>query len=164
MSEWRPESVMRAAIEERFGDESKMIRKIRVRFVSKKHIDKLRADPENVNALMQLGIIYARAAETEEARKVFEKALEHDPKNAALKNNLGNVYFLDGKYAEARLAYEDAVALDPEDPYTWINLTRCYLKMKMNDEARRAFGKAQEITPEVSKEYRAISLELTGIL
>jgi transglutaminase-like putative cysteine protease len=164
MSEWRPESVMRAAIEERFGDELKMLRKIRVRFVSKKHIDKLRADPENVNAMMQLGIIYARAAETAEARKVFEKALEHDPKNAALKNNLGNIYFLDGKYAEARLAYEDAVALDPEDPYTWINLTRCYLKMKMNDEARRAFGKAQEINPEVSKEYRAISLELTGIL
>ena len=163
MSEWRPESVMRAAIEKRFGDESKMIWKIRVGFMSKKHIDALRADPENVNTLMQLGIIYAQAGETEEALKVFEKALEGDPKNAALKNNLGNVYFLDEKYAEARPTYEEAVALDPEDPYTWINLTRCYLKMKMTDEARKAFIKAQEINPEVSKEFRAISLELTSI-
>jgi fibronectin type 3 domain-containing protein len=162
MSEWRPESVMRAAIEKKFGDESKMIRKIRVRFMSKKHIDKLRADPENVNAMMQLGIIYAQAGETEEALKVFEKALEHDVKNAALKNNLGNVCFLDGKYAEARLAYEEAAALDQEDPHILINLTRCYLKMKMKDKARKAFIKAQKIDPEVSKEYRAISLELIG--
>ncbi len=164
MSEWRPDSVMRAAIEKRFGDESKIIRKIRVRFMSKKHIDTLRADPENANALMQLGIIYARAGETEEALKVFEKALEHDLKNAAVKNNLGNVYFLDEKYAEARLAYEEAAALDPEDPYIWINLTRCYLKMKMKDEARQTFKKAGEIDPEVSKKHRALSLELTGVL
>ncbi len=164
MSEWRPDSVMRAAIEKRFGDESKMIRKIRVRFMSKKHIDTLRADPENADALMQLGIIYARAGETEEALKVFEKALEHDLKNAAVKNNLGNVYFLDEKYAEARLAYEEAAALDPEDPYIWINLTRCYLKMKMKDEAKQTFKKAGEIDPEVSKKHRALSLELTGVL
>jgi hypothetical protein len=35
--------------------------------------------------------------------------------------------------------------------------------MKMTDEARKAFIKAQEINPEVSKEFRAISLELTSI-
>lgn len=162
MSTWRPDSVMRAAIEKRFGDESKMIRKIRVRFMSKKHIDTLSSNPENVNALMQLGIIYAQTGETEEALKVFAKALEHDLKNAALKNNLGNVYFLGEKYAEARLAYEEAAALDPEDPYIWTNLTRCYLKMKMKDEARRAFKKAQEIDPEVSKKHRALSLEFMG--
>jgi DNA-binding beta-propeller fold protein YncE len=164
ISDWRPDCIMRAAIEKKFGDESKTIRKIRVRFISKKHIDTIKADPKNVNALMQLGIIYAQAGEAEEALKVFEKALEHDLKNAALKNNLGNVYFLNEKYMEARQAYEEASALDPKDPYILINLTRCYLKMKMKDEAKEAFRKAQEINPEVSKKHRAISLELMSVI
>jgi DNA-binding beta-propeller fold protein YncE len=164
ISDWGPDCIMRAAIEKKFGDESKTIRKIRVRFISKKHIDTIKADPKNVNALLQLGIIYAQAGEAEEALKVFEKALEHDLKNAALKNNLGNVYFLNEKYMEARQAYEEASALDPKDPYIWINLTRCYLQMKMKDEAKEAFRKAQEINPEVSKKYRAISLELMSVI
>lgn len=159
-SNWRPDYVKRDAIEKRFGDETKTILKIRVMFMSKKYFDTLRTDPENVNALMQLGITYAEAGNTDEALKIFEKALTHDMKNAALNNNLGNAYFLDDKYADARAAYEEATALDPLDPYIWVNLARCYMKMKMKDEARKAFRKAEEINPEVSKRHRAIALEL----
>ncbi len=164
ISEWRPDSVMRAAIEKRFGDESKTIRKIRVRLMSKKHIDTLRSAPKNVNALMQLGIVYARAGETVEALKAFKKGLAQDPKNAALKNNLGNVYFLDKKYTKARPAYEKATALDPKDSYIWINLTRCYLKLKIKDKAREAFKKANKINPEVSKKHKAIAMELMNVM
>ncbi|MBW2647007.1 MAG: 6-bladed beta-propeller, partial [Deltaproteobacteria bacterium] len=49
ISDWRPDCVMRAAIEKKFGDESKTIRKIRVRFMSKKHNKTIKADQKNVN-------------------------------------------------------------------------------------------------------------------
>lgn len=163
MSDRRPAHVTRTAIDKKFGDESKTLRKIRIRFAGKKHIDMLRTNPENVNSLMQLGIIYAQAGETTEARKAFDKAFTLDPNNAALKNNLGNLYFLDEKYTKAKLAYEEAAALDPKDPYILINLARCCLKLKMKDEAGKAFEKAHAIHPEIAKKYRALSLELMGV-
>ena len=163
-SDWRPDSVTKAAIEKKFGGESKTLRKIRIRFMGKKHIDTLRKEPANVNALLQLGIIYARTGVTEDAMKAFKKALKHNTKNAALKNNLGNVYFLDKKYKEAAPAYKEAARLDPEDPYILINLARCYLKMKKKDKARQVFKKAGTIDPKVSKKYRALSLKLMGAM
>ena len=164
ISNWRSEIVKKDTIEKKFAEESNTVRKIHLRLISKKHIALLNENPNNVNALMQLGIIYAQAGVIEEAQKAFEKALEYDKVNANLKNNMGNIYYLNKDYTKAQLAYEEAANLDPKDPFILINLTRCYLKLEMEDKAEEAFKEAIEIDPNISNIYKTLSLKFMSVL
>lgn len=161
-SDWRAKVVSKAKVEEKHRDELSALRRIRARLKSGKYFGILKAKADDVNALLQVGIIYAREGDLEEALNVFEKALSHDGKNASVTNNLGNVRFLKGEYIKARSAYEKAAKLDPKDPYVWVNLARCLLKLEMKDGAIKAFQKAYRLDPNVSKKYRTMSLKLMG--
>ncbi|MDY6854555.1 MAG: 6-bladed beta-propeller [Thermodesulfobacteriota bacterium] len=164
ISSWRSEIVNKDTIEKEFVEESNTVRKIHLRLISKKYIALLSENPNDVNALMQLGIIYAQAGVTEEAKKAFEKALEYDKINADLKNNIGNIHFLNKDYTKAQLAYEEAAKRDPEDPYILINLTKCYLKLEMEDKAKEVFKKAIEIDSKISSIYKTLSLKFMSVL
>lgn len=159
-SDWRPETVKRADIEEKFGDELDYLRKLRIRFKSREYLAILKEHPEDVYATLKLGILYGESGEPQEALKMFKKALSYDPGNPSVKNNIGNIYFLQNKYEEAKKAYEEAAKLDPTDPYIWVNLSRCYLRLNMNKEAKEAFDRAGSLDPDVSKKYLGLSLEL----
>jgi len=161
---WEPDRVSREVIEERFRDELKTLRKIVVQFRGKKYVDILSEDPDDMNALMQLAIIKARAGETQEAFKILLKLLKIDPKNAAALNNIGNIHFLEGRYEDARDAYKMAADLEPQDAFIWVNLARCCQWLNLIPEARDCFSKARALNPSVSKRFRAMSLELLGKL
>ncbi len=160
--DWRPAEVTRADIEEKFNKEFQMLRQIRVKLHSKRFIKIIEENPNNVNAYLQLGIVFAESGETKEAMKSMQKAFELEPGNSSVVNNLGNLYFMDGMYGKARKSYEDALELESDDPYIWINLSRAYLRLEMKKEAKEAFTKAYEIDPLVATRYRGMSLQLLG--
>jgi len=161
-----PEStlVSRGTIESRFRDEFKTLQKIAVQLRGRKYLDALAEDPEDINALMQIAIIKARAGERQEAFKTLLEVLSQDPRNAGALNNIGNIHFLEGRYEEARDAYKMAVDLEPQDALIWVNLARCCQWLNLLSEARDCFGKAHALNPGVSKRYRAMSLELLGTI
>ena len=162
MTEWRPDKVTREKIETTFDKEFQKLRQIRVKLRSKRFITALEENPGDVDAYLQLGIVFAESGEYVEARKSFEKALAITPDNAALINNMGNLYYLEGMYGKARKSYEDALKLEAGDPDVWVNLSRSYLKLEMKKEAKEAFSKACELDKEVATKFRGMSLELMG--
>jgi hypothetical protein len=161
-SDWRATTVAKADVEEKHRDELGALRRIRARLKSSKYFDMLKTNAEDIRALLQIGIIYAKEGDLEEALNVFEKALIYDQQNASIINNMGNIRFLNGENVKALELYEKAAELDPEDPHVWVNLARCFLKLEMKDDAIKAFKKAYELDPNVSKEYRTMSLKLMG--
>ena len=160
--EWRPAEVRREDIEEMFNEEFQKLRQIRVKLRSKRFIVALQGNPDDVNAYLQLGIVFAESGEVEEARKSLEKANELDPANPSVVNNLGNLYFMDGMYDDARQAYEDTLQIEQDDPYVWLNLSRAYLRLDMKKEAKEAFSEAYRLDPLIPKKFRGMALELLG--
>ncbi|MDD3627119.1 MAG: tetratricopeptide repeat protein [bacterium] len=78
-------------------------------FFSKAH----KLDPENTNILNNIGLLYARNNQYDEALKILKKAIVIEPENALLFQNLGNIYFSMGMYSEAEEAYKKAIEIDP---------------------------------------------------
>ncbi|MBU0728895.1 MAG: 6-bladed beta-propeller [Proteobacteria bacterium] len=161
---WRPGIVTRENIEQKFNNEFQTVRKISVQTKIRKYRNTLETDANNEQALLQIGIIYAKAGETGEAVKAFSRILENTPNHAGALNNIGNVHFIDGKYEEAKTAYLNASQAEPDDALVWINLARCNLHLNLQNEAKDAFTKAQELDPQVSSKYRGMSLKLMSTL
>jgi sugar lactone lactonase YvrE len=161
-SDWKATTVAKADVEKKHRDELSALRRIRARLKSGKYFNTLKTKPNDINALVQIGIIYAKEGDYGEALNVFKKARSLDQNNAAIINNIGNIRFLNGKNIKALESYKKAAELDPEDPHVWVNLARCFLKLEMKDEAIKAFKKAYGLDPNVSKKYRTMSLKLMG--
>jgi hypothetical protein len=159
-TEWRPEDIGRAGIDQRYAGDFEKLQKIRIRNKTKRYVDRLEKDPADVDSAVQLGAIYADFGILDEAEKVLKGALAYDSDNASLMNNMGNVHFLRDEYKEARKAYEAASELDPKDAFIWVNLTRLYLKIGLKNEANKVFKKAVKLNKNVFRIYRKLSIEL----
>ncbi len=161
---WRPAFVERKAIDEEFNDEFSTLKRIGLRLKSQPFRERFVADPSDLDAALQIGIIYGRAGETDDALRAFEKVLEIDPQQVAALNNIGNLHLIEERYAEACIAYEKATAIEPDDAMLWINLARCNLQLKEKDKAREAFARAKEIDKSVVQKYRVLAMELMSAI
>ncbi|OGR07583.1 MAG: hypothetical protein A2511_09240 [Deltaproteobacteria bacterium RIFOXYD12_FULL_50_9] len=161
---WRPPEISRTNIEGKFPDDFRTIRKLSTRLNSRKYFDRLATNPADTQALLQIGIIYAKAGEAEEALVAFVKIIATEPGNAAAQNNAGNIYFILNRLEEACAAYNIAGENDPQDPLIWVNLARCYRSLSQLDKAKEAFLKAQALDQNVAQQYRTLSLELQSVL
>lgn len=74
----------------------------------------LRAEPRNVAALSNLGIIYSRTGRADEAITVYRRALRLSPDDKALLLNLGLVYLRQENHARALPLFARVVAIDPQ--------------------------------------------------
>lgn len=163
-SSWRPTSVARSEIDERFNKEFSTLKRTGLRLKSRSYRDRFAVDNTDVDAALQIGIIYGKAGESVDALKAFGKVLEIEPDHVAALNNVGNIHFLEERYEEAASAYQQAVTVEEDDALLWINLARCYVKMEKKTEAQDAFGKAQEIDKSVVQKYRVLAMELMSAI
>jgi tetratricopeptide (TPR) repeat protein len=161
-TDFRPKAVARSQIEAKFRDEARTLRKTWIKYMGSLYVEALRKDPDNVHALLQLGIIYAKAGELDEALKLFTKAAAIAPEDASLHNGLGNVHYLNGQDAEAERFYLKAVQLDPTDPHLLVNLARAYQSMGQKDKAAEVFTRAVKLDPTIKLQFRSMAIELSG--
>jgi DNA-binding beta-propeller fold protein YncE len=161
-TDFRPKAIERAQIETKFRDEARTLRKTWIKFMGANHVAVLRKDPNNVHALLQLGIVYAKAGELDESFKLFTTAVRIAPEDASLHNGLGNVHYLNGQDTEAERSYLKAAELDPHDPFVLVNLARVYQSMGRKDKAAEVFNHAIELDPSVKLQYRSMAIELSG--
>jgi predicted Zn-dependent protease len=66
----------------------------------------LKAQPDHVGALGNLGVIYSRYGRTREAIRVYRRALKMAPKDRSLLLNLGLAHLKDDNHSDARKAFE----------------------------------------------------------
>lgn len=72
----------------------------------------VKLNPNNVNALIDLGSAYIEVKDYDNALKYYEMALKKDPNNPSIFNNLGVVYILKKNFQAAIDHYKQAILLN----------------------------------------------------
>jgi len=103
-----------------------------------------------VDALNNLGLVYARKGKLDLAISHFRRALYADVNYTQAWNNLGYAQMQKGLYFEASLAFEEAVKTDPDSWLGHYHLGEIYYD-KLVDRERAAyhFRRALEINPDM---------------
>jgi tetratricopeptide (TPR) repeat protein len=74
----------------------------------------LQEEPDDVEVLNKMGIIYIYRKDMQKSREYFERILALDPNHVAATCNLGNIELEEGDMNKAELLYRDAIRLDPQ--------------------------------------------------
>jgi len=115
----------------------------------KEYEQEVNRDAENVVAISNLGVAYAKAARYDDAISQFKKSILVDPSSGAAYNNLGNLYRIKKEYGAAISCLKRAVYLVPDHPYAYTTLGLCYEMKDMFDEARDSYKNALQYAPNV---------------
>ena len=98
------------------------------------------------------GIVYHQlgtAADIENARKYYEKAIKLNPKYAEAINNLGTVYYSRKSYRRAISEYRKALALRPDFAPFLANLGTAFFARKQYQQATASYLQALRSDPDV---------------
>ncbi len=106
-------------------------------------------DPDNADALGNLGLMYSgMRGRNEDARRLFERAVQAAPDNAVTQANLGT-WFLRNGYGEAAInRLTAAVTLEPTYVGAIINLGLAYAHTGDYVQARRHIEQALALEPD----------------
>ena len=77
-------------------------------------------DPNNINAYVDLGIIYMKFGDYNAAIGYCEEAISLDNKNDYAYENKGYAIFYSNKYEEAFKIFQHCLNLDPTDKYRFL--------------------------------------------
>ncbi len=103
-----------------------------------------------VDALNNLGLVYARKGDLDMAISFFRRALYADPNYPQAWNNLGYAQMQKGLYFEASLAFEEAIKVDPESWLGHYHLAEIYDdKLPDREKAAYHYRRALEINPDM---------------
>jgi len=105
-----------------------------------------------------IGLLYRKEKQFDDALLNYRKALDLNPSSAMLHNEIGVIFNLTGKYNEALTQFRDAVDLEPKSANPRVNLAQLYFKLGRKKEAKDAFRQIIIQFPEqesLAKEYLA---------
>jgi Flp pilus assembly protein TadD len=98
------------------------------------------AYPTYSGALLNLGILQAKAGKLEDAQKTLQSAIERKADNAAAYNQLGIVYRRLGRFQDADSAYQKALQIDPNYAIAHLNLgVLCDLYLQQPQRALESY-------------------------
>lgn len=113
----------------------------------------LDTNPDDVNALHFLGVVYHHLERDDLAVTHIQKAVRLQPNYADARINLGIVYQATGRLDEAREEYEHAIRLDPTSALAWYNLANLHREQKKPKEAIDCYSRALEFDPRLVDAY-----------
>ena len=116
----------------------------------------LALDPTLASSEALLGTLTAEKT-PDEARKLFESAINHDPKNYLAHYWLGRMFLRDKKYDEAIKSYQQSVSLRPDLAFTYTGLGYAYLDAGRTDDAFRAFNDGLRLNPKDESFYHSLA-------
>ena len=105
----------------------------------------LEIDPRNGNARYELASIQADLGNLDEARKLYQDAVEMYPDFEEALVGLGGVLLDSQKEAEAVAPLERATRLNPEDDVAWYRLARAYRAAGRLQDRAKAFAEFRRI-------------------
>lgn len=107
----------------------------------------LTANPDHVEALHFLGVLYHQSGQSDLAVASIERAVLLAPDYADAHNNLGNVFRETNQFEAAFLAYQRVVELAPGHADAWNNLGVLLRGRGQYEEADKAYLRAIELNP-----------------
>lgn len=120
----------------------------------------LAIDPRSPSGHNNLGIVYLRLNQPNEAQKSFIAALEQDPELIEALINLGSIYQTEGHVRKAEKCFRDALAVDPNSAEAGVNLG-ALLRLKGNlPEAEEILRHAIACAPSLASAHNNLGIVL----
>ena len=113
----------------------------------------IKIDPNIVNALNNLGIVYIKLKEFSNAEKYLNKVLDINPNHLDAYNSLGIVFAELGDYNKALFNVKKALELNPNFVSAHNNLGLINKKFEYFIEAEASFKKAIELDPKFMESH-----------
>lgn len=107
----------------------------------------IKADPDNVQVLYNLGLAYSETQQFDEAVIRLKKTVQLDPQHAHAWTAIGVAYQRMGKRDLALEPMQKAVSANPDDGYAQRNLGALLLGIGRNAEALNHLRRAREFMP-----------------
>lgn len=108
----------------------------------------LQRQPDNAQALHNLGLLAAQAGEHQAAAELVGRALKVKPRHAPAQRDLGKILYAAGQMQPAAEALEKAVQLAPRDAEALSLLGACRTALGEGEAGERACRKALKLAPE----------------
>jgi Flp pilus assembly protein TadD len=116
----------------------------------------LQEDPDNAEALNNLGTVYQASGDLGRAREAFRRAISVQPGYAAAWSNLGVALGGMNEVSQAQAALAEAIRLDPNNHGAKVNLALQYQKQGLAGEARRLLDEVVQAAPAMAEAYYAL--------
>lgn len=127
----------------------------------KEYMDRVRQDPDDVEALVGLGNAFLMMRAWDRALEPLEKARQLKPGDASVLKAVGIAYFNKEEYAKAEEAYEAILRTDPADTLALFNLGVIYKHyFKKPDIAQTYFEKVLALEKEDAEMIKLARQEL----
>ncbi|MEW6042128.1 MAG: tetratricopeptide repeat protein, partial [Elusimicrobiota bacterium] len=133
----------------RISEEVKAFSGVRYEYLKNYFSAIILQNPDDVDANLNLGILYAQYNENSTAKKHFNTIIQKDPFNASALNNLGNISFNEGNFEQAKDFYFKASKSDAYDANIWLNLARASVKLGKKEDVRDFVERAVKLDPNV---------------
>ena len=104
----------------------------------------LKADPERISALTNLGVAYYNVGRLDEAIAQYQKALEIGPDDADIHSNMAAAYVQKNDLVQGMAEYQKAIKINPELSQAHFGLAVVYLQQGQNDQASEELLKFQK--------------------
>ena len=107
----------------------------------------LALDPNYINALNNLGVIFQRLGKKQRAKECYEKVIKINPTYADANYNLGNIFQELGDDQKAKDCFEKTIEIDPNYVNALNNLGVVFKALKEYQKSINCFEKIIKINP-----------------
>lgn len=118
----------------------------------------IRANPDHVEARVELGFVYYKLGQLPKAIKAYLSALEVRPDFVAAYKYVGAVYDELGQFVNALKVYTKAIMLAPADAELRIDLGLVYFNIGSYAEAIKAFRQALDLDSHNARAHYCLGL------
>jgi len=122
--------------------------------------DALSADPRDLDALIELGMLCFETARRHEAVGYLEQAVALAPRDAILRCNIGNALAATGRAEEALPHFQEAILIDPRLASAHYQSGNALRDLGRDREAIAAYGLAVGLDPRLASAERELALLL----
>ncbi|MDD5614048.1 MAG: tetratricopeptide repeat protein [Candidatus Omnitrophica bacterium] len=95
-----------------------------------------------------LAVLHANSENSEQAIKLYQKAIFLKPDKASIHYNMGNLYYQMKDYDSSIQSYFRALHIDPHYAQAYANLANVYRALNDKNKALENYAKASELKPE----------------
>jgi tetratricopeptide (TPR) repeat protein len=118
----------------------------------------LKLSPDNINALVNLGLVEFRLGRAEDAQKYLKQALRVKPDTALAWMTLGVIYLNQNDIEAATAAFAQAVYLDPKNPQAHNYYAVTLAKRGWYDGAEDELQKVVQLAPDFAEAHFNLAL------
>ena len=116
--------------------------------------------PEDITCLNVLGDVLDRKGQTEEAIKMYQKALQINENSAETHFNMGSILHRLGRSNEARISYEKAISIKSDFLNAHFNLGLVYQNLQDSKKAIESYQNAIKLKPDFHQAIGAMGSAL----